>query len=227
MCPGNAGASDFLARPPLPAASQWPSLAWSTGNLAALLAGHDGGDDAALQYAHGPTSGVCWSQTRTFCCGSPCVPGWLCSNLDDICARGSSGRHAGASSGGTMAVVSSSFLAHWRGDVLHRRSVPVQPPQGALLGHVPHPTGFLYAPLPKGSGYGVAAGFTPWRILPGLLLGLDARHVRGRRGKSGRDGCAHWRHGDRKGGARRQAAKPRYRGAATATPELLAITIKP
>src|SRR5258708_12137748 len=46
MCPGNAGASDLLARPPLPAASQWPSLACSTGNLPALLAGHDGGDDA-------------------------------------------------------------------------------------------------------------------------------------------------------------------------------------
>src|SRR6266699_2390487 len=37
------------------------------------------------------------------------------------------------------------FLAHWGGDVRQCRSVPVQPSQGALPGHVPHATGVLPA----------------------------------------------------------------------------------
>ena len=108
------------------------------------------------------------------------------------------------------------FLAHWGGDVRQCRSVPVQPSQGALPGHVPHATGVLPAPLPQGGWSCVAPGLTPWRILPGLLLGLDAGHVRGRRGQSGRDGSAYWGHGDRKSDARREASEStdRHRSAA-------------
>src|SRR5215471_18364910 len=96
-------------------------------------------------------------------------------------------------------------LAHRGGDVLQRRSVPVQSLEGALPGHVSHAPGVLPALLPQGRGYGVAAGVTPWGVLPGLLLGLDAGHVRGRRGQSGRDYSAAGRHGDRKDGTSRQA----------------------
>ncbi len=115
------------------------------------------------------------------------------------------------SSGGAVAVVGSAFLAHRRGHVLRGRSVPVQSSQRALPGYVPHAIRFLHALLPKGRRPGMAPGFTPWGVLPGLLLGLDARHVRGRSGKSGRDGSAHWSHGARKDGARRQASEPTHR----------------
>src|SRR5207249_1940438 len=124
--------SDLLVRPPLPAASQRPSLACSARSLSALLADHDGGDDAAIQYAHGQAGGVCWSQARTSRRGPLGVPGWLCRDLDGICWRSLSRGYAAASSGGTVAVVGSACLAHRCSDVLHRRSVLVQSPQGAL-----------------------------------------------------------------------------------------------
>src|SRR5437763_14677940 len=44
---GSAFASELLARPPLPAASQWPALAGRPRSLSVVLAGNDGGDDAA------------------------------------------------------------------------------------------------------------------------------------------------------------------------------------
>src|SRR5215831_14107918 len=57
----------------------------------------------------------------------------------------------------------------------------------------------------------MAPWLTPWRVLPGLLLGLDARHARRRCRQSGRNGSAHRGYGDRKDDARRQASEPRHR----------------
>src|SRR5207248_9368911 len=126
--PGNAGASDLLARPSLPVASQWSSLACSVRSLSPLLAADDGSDDAAIQYAHGPNGSVCRSQTGTSHKSPTGVPVGLRSDLDGLCGRCLSRRHAGASPGSSVAVAGSSFLAYWRGDILHRRSVSVHPP---------------------------------------------------------------------------------------------------
>ena len=115
-----------------------------------------------------------------------------------------------------MALVGIAYLAHRRGHLRHRRSVPVQSSQGALPGHVPHAIGVLHAPLPQGGKPGLAVGLTPWWILSRLLLGLDARHVLSGRGQSGSHGCAHRRHGDRKDHARRQASQSLHRDRAPA-----------
>src|SRR5690242_9435378 len=90
--PGHIDASDLLARPSLPVASQWSALAGSIGSLLAVLAGDDGGDDAAFQYAHGPIGGVCRSQASTSRSDPPGIPGGLCCDLDGLCRRSLSRR---------------------------------------------------------------------------------------------------------------------------------------
>lgn len=91
------------------------------------------------------------------------------------------------------------------------RYLSVHAAQGTLFEAVSQPLRFLCTLLSRGKRSGLAAGLTSWNVLPGLLLGADACHIRRWGWQPGVDGRTDWGHGGGEDDTRRSASEPCHR----------------